>query len=447
MEKEGIVKYKSRDGQDLALSMDIVKKYLVSGNATLITGQEIMYFLGVCKSRGLNPFKKDCYLVKYDSSPAAIITSIDYFRSRARSQADCKGWKKGIILLSEDGKVKDSLGLILKGETLIGGFFEARPAGWDETFRLEVNLKGYVKKTKGGDTTQFWQADKQPTMIAKVAEAQGLRTIWPDEFQGLYQDGEIQEPPIDIEQIQEVHKDALERFRKFLAAQNISPETSSAVEDFCKKSATIMDITETELKCQAANDLNTFWSEFRKWHGKNKKPEASTKTSLALLPAENPAPTGNWWDADKHWKFLKKDSIMQIVRLGAGVESRLDATYYPGVEGTLQSASPENLKTIALKYDKAVGINGAFSELLLTASGVVEETTSEDNNDSDMEEIERSILDECLSKIKKFPEDIITAARADIGASVGAMPTAVDGANRLIDACKKIEFAHSAGLE
>ena len=93
-----VVKYKSQDGQDLVMEAETVRKYLVSGKPELVTDQEITYFLGICKSKRLNPFKKDCHLVKYDSSPAAIIISIDYFRSRARAQPDCKGWKKGIIV-------------------------------------------------------------------------------------------------------------------------------------------------------------------------------------------------------------------------------------------------------------------------------------------------------------------------------------------------------------
>ena len=199
-EEKGIVKYQARDGQEVTLSFENVKKYLVSGNKEAVTNQELMYFLGVCKSRGLNPFKKDAYLIKYGNDPAAIITSVDYFRSRARAQKDCTGWKKGIVVQKEDGTLRDSAGIMLENEKLIGGFFEAQPEGWSTPFRLEVNLKGYIKKTKEGRITRFWEEDNQPTMIAKVAEGQGLRTLWPDEFQGLYEEAEIKAPTIDMAQ-------------------------------------------------------------------------------------------------------------------------------------------------------------------------------------------------------------------------------------------------------
>lgn len=186
-----ITEYEAKDGQLVKLSFESIKQYLVHGRKELITNQELVFFIAICKSRGLNPFKKDAYLIKYDNSPAAIITSIDYFRSRARAQKDCQGWKKGIIVMNKDGMVRDSFGLLLPNDKLVGGWFEATPKGWSESWRIEVNLAGYIKKTKEGRTTQFWAEEKQPTMIAKVAEAQGLRTLWPDEFQQLYTEEEI----------------------------------------------------------------------------------------------------------------------------------------------------------------------------------------------------------------------------------------------------------------
>jgi phage recombination protein Bet len=152
----------------------------------------MVYFLNVCKARRLNPFVKDVYLIKYSQNdPAAIVTSVDYFRKRARAQADCQGWKSGVIVKTADGAVKDTAGLLQDGETLLGGWFEGKPAGWLEPLRLEVNLRAYIKKTKDGAATRFWSPDNQPAQIAKVAESQGLRKLWPDEFQGLYAEEEI----------------------------------------------------------------------------------------------------------------------------------------------------------------------------------------------------------------------------------------------------------------
>ena len=64
-EEKGLVEYLSRDGQQIKLNFDTVRKFLVSGKPELVTDQEIMLYMGMAKARGLNPFKKDCYLVKY----------------------------------------------------------------------------------------------------------------------------------------------------------------------------------------------------------------------------------------------------------------------------------------------------------------------------------------------------------------------------------------------
>ena len=195
MEKENtqMVKYTAKDGIEISLDFQTVKSYLVRGKPDLVTPQEVMFFLGTCKSKGLNPFKGDVHLVKFSQEPAAGITSIDYYRSRAKAMPDCKGWKKGIIVM-RSGAVVYSNGLMLKDDELLGGWFEAQPEGWEEPFKLEVNLEGFIKKKADGTITKFWTKEKQPSMIMKVAESQGLRTLWPDEFQGLYEKDEIPDP-------------------------------------------------------------------------------------------------------------------------------------------------------------------------------------------------------------------------------------------------------------
>jgi len=193
-EEKGVVKYTARDGQPIKLSPAIIRRYLVSGRSEFVTDQELYLYMGICKSRGLNPFIKDCYLVKYSQNDnAAIIVSIDYYRKRARAQEDCRGWSHGITLIDKKGNIERREGcLLLEGEILVGAWFRATPDGWVVPMIKEINLAPYVKKTKEGRPTAFWSPEKQPEQIAKVVEAQGLRAAWPDEFQGLYVDSERQ---------------------------------------------------------------------------------------------------------------------------------------------------------------------------------------------------------------------------------------------------------------
>jgi hypothetical protein len=143
----------------------------------------------------MDPWAGDCYILRYGpNDPAAIVTSIDFVRARARTQPDCQGWTAGVIVLGKDGRPYDSSGLVLDGETLVGGWAECTPKGWLVPTRLEVNLAGYIKKTAEGKITKFWQPDNQPTMIAKVAEMQLLRRIWPAAAGKMYLAEEVGGP-------------------------------------------------------------------------------------------------------------------------------------------------------------------------------------------------------------------------------------------------------------
>jgi len=269
-EKGFVVKYESRDGQEITLTFDLARKYLVQGRKELVTEQELMFFLGTCKAKGLNPFKRDVYLIKYDQNPAAIVTSVDYFRSRAIAQPNCVGWKKGIIVRNKQGEVKYSSGLLLDEETLLGGWFEAQPEGWREPFKLEVNLKGYIKKTSDGRTTKFWQEENQPTMIAKVAESQGLRTLWPDEFQGIYEEDEIKRhEPIPVE-FEKMTEERVEKAEKAFS-EKLPPDIDrKALNVYLSEVAEANNCSVDDVKSDATEDMEAFLKAFDVW----KKPKA-----------------------------------------------------------------------------------------------------------------------------------------------------------------------------
>jgi len=292
-EERGLVKYQDRSGNEVKLNPDMVRKYLVTGKRDLVTDQEVMYFIGTCMARGLNPFARDCYLIKYTDEPAAIITSIDFFRARARAQADCKGWACGVIV-QKDGELRYSKGLVLEGEKVVGGWFRATPQGWQEPFELEVNLSGYVKKTREGKATRFWSEENWPTMITKVAESQGLRRIWPAEFQGLHIQEESRLDIIDVESVKMVPVVPAQRelvgadfeesnlFDRLVQQRLIdSPDTGpyelQSVMEFVKITSAALNISEKDLKAKAEQDFDKFCAAFEKWRDKNRKPEEPVK--------------------------------------------------------------------------------------------------------------------------------------------------------------------------
>ena len=309
-EEKGLVKYEDRSGQEITLSFDIVKNYLVSGKKELVTPQELMFFMGICKARGLNPFAKEVYLVKYTpNDPAAIITSVDFFRARARAQKDCHGWQKGIVVQKPDGELRYSKGIILEGEKLVGGWFKAKPQGWDEPFELEVNLNGYVKKTSEGKTTKFWSEANQPTMIAKVAESQGLRSVWPNEFRGLYTPEEMdlgletidiepkdfKEIPVDAEFFATMPEEEVEAGQSVFGTLVQTREiNSSEVEEFVKKCSEYYKRPPEEIKAEASINPDNFFAQFDKWLAKKSaaKPDKKAEKTRGKVKEEPPKAQG-----------------------------------------------------------------------------------------------------------------------------------------------------------
>lgn len=275
--QERKIAYISSDGQEVALTPEIVKKYLVQGNADLVTIQELMYFLNICRARRLNPLTKEVYLIKYSADPAAIVTSIDFFRKRARVQKDCSGWQKGVIVKTKEGKLRDSFGLVDEGETLVGGWFEAQPKEWTKPFRLEVNLSGYIKKTKEGKITRFWQEENQPTMISKVAEAQGLRTLWPDEFQAIFTAEEGAVPVFEIPEAIDLATHG--RFEELVAETKMSPEDQKLFEQYCEFQSKKNKVDVQTLQGMAERDFANFMEYFKVF---KIKAEAEAKSKMPV---------------------------------------------------------------------------------------------------------------------------------------------------------------------
>ena len=298
-EEKALVKYTARDGQEISLGFEIIRTYLVAGKKELVTPQELMFFMGLCKSRGLNPFKKDAYLIKYSQDPAAIVTSIDFYRGRARAQKDCRGWKSGIIVLAKPGEIVEREGeIILEGETLLGGWFEAKPEGWEYPLKHTVNLKPYVKKKSDGSVTRFWQEDNQPSQIRKVAESQGLRRAWPDEFQGMYGEEEMLTPSMDPDggmgeaqrAAEKAKDDAIKKFNDSV------PEGAPHLNEFLDLTAKANRQDIDALKVSCSDDLENFWAAYRKWEAKKypKEPTAgdpATQTEPGTVANGSTVPT------------------------------------------------------------------------------------------------------------------------------------------------------------
>ena len=195
------------NGEDVNLSFQIVRSYLTRGNAA-VTDAEVIQFISICKANGLNPFIGECWLVKFQGSPASMITARDAFLKRAENSPTFEGMQSGIIVIREN-KVQEVEGsFFLQGDQLVGGWATVYRSDRKFPYVVKVRLSEY---NKGKSTWSVMPG----TMIQKVAEAQALRKAFPMSVSGLYTpeempDEQSQEPLPKANEVKPVFAEAVQ---------------------------------------------------------------------------------------------------------------------------------------------------------------------------------------------------------------------------------------------
>ncbi len=195
------------NGEKVKLSPNIIRNYLVSGSGN-VSDQEVVMFLNLCRFQHLNPFLREAYLIKYGNSPATIVTGKEVFTKRARRNKDYAGQQAGVVVQKKDGTLENRIGaLVLKDETLVGGWAKVYIKGYEVPTEISVSLDEYIGLKKDGEVNSQW-SKKPATMIRKVALVQALREAFPEDFAGLYSaeevdvDQPLDETPIDENKVE-----------------------------------------------------------------------------------------------------------------------------------------------------------------------------------------------------------------------------------------------------
>ena len=171
-EERGLQVYRLDGGDEITLSPQIVKQYLVSGDASKVSDQEIMMFMALCKFQKLNPFLREAYIIKYGTAPATIVTGKEAFLKRAKRNPKYQGHRTGI---NDDSTI---------------AWAEVYVEGYLHPIRCEVDYEEYAGRKRDGSITEMWEKKKR-TMLKKVALVQSLREAFPDDFGGMYSEDEL----------------------------------------------------------------------------------------------------------------------------------------------------------------------------------------------------------------------------------------------------------------
>lgn len=167
-----------------SLTLEKVREYFCK----TATDEECAFALEVCAIRGLNPFKRDCFFIKYGGADPKleIIVSKDFFMKKAMTHPDFQYFKAGVTVQKGDEVHNADRYYAYPGETLLGGWAETKRRSIDVPFRAEIPLSGFKKDNK------FWNSQPGPGhMIRKCAGSIVLREAFAEDFSGLYDEVEM----------------------------------------------------------------------------------------------------------------------------------------------------------------------------------------------------------------------------------------------------------------
>lgn len=159
-------------------------------SGAVCTEQQALRFCMLCKARGLNPWEGDAYIVGYDTKDGpefSLITAHQAFLKRAEVHPEYDGMQSGVLVRRTiaDGNQKLVQTLELEGDYFEPG--DVLVGGWAKVHFKTRKFPMYKRLGLTGFDKGFsrWNADKAG-MIVKCAEADALRSSFPNSLGGMY---------------------------------------------------------------------------------------------------------------------------------------------------------------------------------------------------------------------------------------------------------------------
>ena len=182
---EIMVRYMIGD-EEIKLTPNIVKEYIVGNKDANITMQEFKMFTSLCKARKLNPFLREVYCIKYGNSPATIVVGKDAILKRATLHPQFDGYKSGVIVRTAEGEIVNRNGCFkLDTDELVGSWCEVFRKDWKNSVYASCSFSE-INQPKNTS----WQ--KQPCVMSeKTAMVRALRSAFVEELAGMYDSAEM----------------------------------------------------------------------------------------------------------------------------------------------------------------------------------------------------------------------------------------------------------------
>jgi phage recombination protein Bet len=219
------------------ITADDVRKFFCA-NAT---EKEVAMFLNIAKLNGLNPFKREVYIVKYGANAASILTGYEVYLKRAERSGKYAGFKVWV-----EGNVPEMKACI-----------EVYRKDWEKPLYHEVEYAEYVQHRTDGKPTRFW-AEKPKTMLKKVCISQAFRFAFPDELCGMpYTTDEIN--PVEAEIIENKTDVVVPQLKE--TEEPIALDDKESVDLYVKNDKDVETITEKQRKLLWVVAKGNEWTE------------------------------------------------------------------------------------------------------------------------------------------------------------------------------------------
>lgn len=193
-------------GKDVELSVALTQAYF----CPQASAAEAYVFNSWCAHNGLDPWRREAYLVKYGSSPAQMLTAKDAFTKRAESNPRYQGSKAGVVVINRNNELENRVGeLVLDGEELVGGWADVFVKDYVTPISATVSFRERCQY-KDGKPQAKW-ATSPGLMIRKCALVAALREAFPNDVGGMYvpdemgyEEAETASAPIEPPNVQDV---------------------------------------------------------------------------------------------------------------------------------------------------------------------------------------------------------------------------------------------------
>jgi len=176
--------------EQIELTIETVKQFLTSPTKSgkIPEKKDIVKFMMLCQARALNPWEGDAVLVGYDGREGPVfsmITTHQAFLKRAEGSPEYDGLQSGIVIRKSGEDDKEIEGEILTpGYVLVGGWARAYRKDRKYSMYKKLDIKGFEK------SFGLWAGNQKVNMIVKCAEADALRSSFPNKLGNLYIEGE-----------------------------------------------------------------------------------------------------------------------------------------------------------------------------------------------------------------------------------------------------------------